>query len=219
MTISTVLSIMSCQKQDHAYKDFIADGERIYLGKVTELVGYSGNGRVKLSWNVFDSRIKKIKIKYNDDLDSVLLDVVKTDQIDAMETLITGLEERTYTFKVFALDGIGNQSVVQQVDCQSFGDNYRSTLNNRIISERTISGTNVTVNWVALSNDSNVEETEIEYVDVSNGEQKTVVMPKASRSIVLPNVDRTKAIRYRTKYYPTANAIDHFYTEYTSYTL
>lgn len=217
LTIAIVFCITSCQKQDHAYKDFIADGERIYIGKVNDLVGQSGNGRVKLSWNVFDSRTKKIKIIYNDNLDSVLLDVVKTTQVDNMEILLSGLEERTYTFKVFAIDDQGNQSVAQQIDCQSFGENYRSTLNNRLISGTTVSGPNVTITWVALSNDSPVEDTEIYYFEQDSANQGMVVLPKTARSIVLPNVDKSKGIQFRTRYYPTATAIDYFYTEYSNY--
>ena len=219
LTLGIGMSTISCQKQDHAYKEFIADGERIYIGKVLDLVAQSGNGRVKLSWNVFDSRVKKIKIKYNDNLDSVMMDVVKTDQVDYMETIISNLEERTYTFKVYALDGAGNQSVAQNVDGQSFGDNYRSTLNNRIITSKTISGKDATINWVSVPNDSNISETEIEYFDADNGSIKTVILPKAQTSILLTNIDTTKNIRYKTKYFPKSDAIDYFYTDYSSYNL
>lgn len=217
LTIGLGFFAIGCQKQDHAYHQYIADGERIYIGKVTDLESQAGNGRVKLSWNVFDSRVKAIKIKFNDDLDSVMLDLNKTDQIDYMETIITNLDERTYTFKVYALDGKGNQSVVKAIDGQSFGANYQSTLNNRIITGRTISGVNVTINWVSIGTDSNIEETEIEYYDLSNGSLKTVVMPKTATSVTLTNIDRSKSVRYRTKYYPMPNAIDYFFSNYSSY--
>lgn|SRR5690606_1977245 len=217
LTIGIGFFSAGCQKQDHAYRDFIADGERIYIGKVTDLEAKAGNGRVKLSWTVFDSRVKTIKIKFNDDLDSVMLNLNKTDQIDYMETIISDLDERTYTFKVYALDGKGNQSVVKAIDGQSFGANYQSTLNNRIITGRTISGVNTTINWVSVNTDSNIEETEIEYYDLNDGSLKTEVMPKSSTSVTLTNIDTSKGIRYRTKYYPMPNAIDYFFSDYSSY--
>lgn len=218
MTAGMVLFTSSCQKQDHAYKEFIKDGERIYIGKVLDLAAQAGNGRVQLSWGVFDSRVKKVKIKYNDDQDSVLMDVAKTESVDYLQTIISNLDERTYTFKVYAMDGLGNQSVAQSIDCKSFGESYRKTLNNRIIGSKTVAGKNVTLNWVSVTTDSNISETEIEYYDLDSGLAKTVVLAKSSSSIVLPNINTTKGIRYKTKYYPTSSAIDYFYTDYSLFT-
>ncbi len=218
MVAGMVLLAASCQKQDHAYKEFIKDGERIYIGKVIDLTAQAGAGRVQLSWGIFDARVKKVKIKYNDNQDSVILDVVKTESIDYVQTIITNLEERTYTFQVYAMDGVGNQSIAGTIDCKSFGESYRKTLNNRIIGSKIISGKNVTLNWVSVTTDSNIAETEIEYYDLDSGLANTVVLAKSSTSIVLPNINTTKGIRYKTKYYPTTNAIDYFFTDYSTYT-
>lgn len=210
-------NLVSCQKQDHAYEHFVKDGERIYIGKVIDVVGMPGEGRVGLSWGVFDSRAKKVKVKYNDGLDSVILEVNKTSSVDYMQTIIENLEERIYSFQIFTLDVDGNQSVGYSVDCQSYGENYRLTLNNRFINTVTKSGNNVTINWVSAKEP--VVETEIEYTELGTNLLKIMELPVSSNSIVLTNVDITKAIRYRTMYKPTSEAIDYFYSNYSTYSI
>ena len=213
------INLSSCQKQDHAYIDFIKDGERVYIGKVTDLVAQSGVGKVKLNFGVYDSRVSKIKIKYNDDLDSILMDVTKTEAIDYIDKVVKNLDERTYTFKVYAIDKNGNSSIAQTVDGQSFGDSHLLTLTNRFISSKIVSGTTVTLNWVAINTNARrgAVETEIEYTDSNTGALKTDILPVDSQRIVLTTVNTTKPIRYRTKYLPSADAFEYMYTNYASY--
>ncbi len=209
------VNMVACQKQDHAYEQFVKDGERIYIGKVVEVVAKPGKGRVGLSWGVFDSRAKKIKIKYNDGLDSIMLDVSKTESVDYMDVVINNLQERLYSFQIYTLDGYGNQSVARTIDCQSYGENYRKTLNNRFISSAVKSGKNLNMNW--LSSKSPVVETEIEYFDATTGESKVVKLPVATNTITLTNVKFDQGLRYRTKYSPTDNALDYFYSDYSTF--
>lgn len=213
--ISAVLISSSCQKQDHAYIDFVKDGERIYLGKVIDVEVKPGNGRVGLSWGVYDSRAKKAKIKYNDGLDSVMLDVNKTSSVTYMDVVIDNLEERLYSFQIFLIDSYGNQSVAYKADGQSYGDSYQKSLNNRFISNVNIVNKNITLTWLTAK--APIVETKIEYYDANSNELQVVTIPVTSNTITLSNVKLEADIRYRTAYLPTSNALDMFYSEYSTY--
>lgn len=216
MVATALLSLVGCQKQDHAYKEFVEDGERVYIGKVDSVQIMPGKNRVGLSWIVKDPRIKSIKIKYNDDLDSILLNVEKSDSADLMETIIENLDERNYSFKIFALDNKGNQSIAQSVDGQSYGDNYRLTLNNRVRNRVTNVGNNTTITW--FTGNSSMINTEIEYTNLT-GETVNLVLPANSNTITLTEINRTKEVRWRTSYLPVENALDIFYTDYSTFTI
>ena len=219
MIAGVACNLFSCQKQDHAYAEFIKDGERVYIGKVADLKAHSGIGKVKLNFGVYDSRVSKVKIKYNDDLDSIVMDINKTEAVDYIETIIDNLDERTYTFKVYALDKSGNSSISQNVDGQSFGNNHLLTLTNRYISSKTVSGTTVTLNWVAINSSSRrgAVETEVEYTDNATGSLKTSILPIDTDRIVLTGVNTSKGLRYRTKYLPATDAFEFMYTNYATY--
>lgn len=207
------LALMGCQKQDHAYKDYVEGGERIYIGKVDEIVVMPGKSRVGLEWSVSDPRVKSIKIKYNEELDSVILDLNKSLEVDKMETIISDLDERIYTFSIYALDENGNQSVAQRVDGRSYGESYRQTLSNRGVNKITKSGNNITVTW--FSGNAQMVETEIVYTDFSSGTEVTLTLAANQSSIVLNNADESKGFAWRTVYKPSPLSLDVFYTDFS----
>lgn len=214
ITIGMIIMLFaSCRKQDYLYKEFIQDGEINYVGKVDTAYVHSGNHRIKLSFELKDPNINRIKILWDLGTDSIIVPIQKGIGTETFEVLLPNLEERLYSFVIYTLDKKDNKSIAYKIQGQSFGEEYVSNLLNRAISTITYSGNNATVNW--YEGNEQLYETEIIYSRLDNVEQ-TVVLPSNQNSVILSNIDRTKGLKYRTIYKPNNLAIDLFYTPYNT---
>src|SRR5690606_31002279 len=71
---SFVLS--SCGKMDDTYRDFLADGETVYVAKADSLKVRPGRERVELEWLVMsDPKVKHYKVYWNNRTDSIERDL------------------------------------------------------------------------------------------------------------------------------------------------
>ena len=206
------LLFASCRKQDHLYKDFIQDGEINYVGKVDTAFVHSGNLRIKLSFDLKDPNINRVKVLWDMGGDSVVVPIQKGIGVETFDILFNDLEERLYSFVIYTLDKNNNKSVAYRIQGQSYGEEYISTLLNRAISTITYSANNATVNW--YSGNDQLLETEIIYTKLDNTET-TIVLPANVNSIELTDINRSKGMKYRTVYKPNELALDVFHTDYT----
>ena len=94
----------SCDNMDALYTQYLQ--EQNYSGKISNLQGQSGTGRVILTWtNPEDQISKKIKIVYGDDKQERVYDTL----VD--EASIDGLTASAYEFTVYTMDAYDNLSV------------------------------------------------------------------------------------------------------------
>lgn len=94
----------SCDNMDALYIQYLQ--EQNYSGKISNLQGQSGTGRVILTWtNPTDQISKKIKIVYGDDKQERVYDTL----VD--EASIDGLTASAYEFTVYTMDAYDNLSV------------------------------------------------------------------------------------------------------------
>jgi len=207
------LIFASCRKQDYLYKDFLKDGEINYVGKVDTAFVHSGNHRIKLSFNLKDPNINRVKVIWDLGGDSVIVPIQKGIGLETFDVLLDNLEERLYSFVIYTLDKNDNKSVAYRIQGQSYGEEYISTLLNRAISTISYAGTNATINW--YEGNEQLLETEIIYTTLDQVEQ-TLILPSNQNSIVLTNIDRSKGLKYKTIYKPNELAIDQFHTEYST---
>ena len=96
--------LAACDNMDALYTQYMQ--EQTYSGKISNLQGQSGTGRVVLTWTNPDDQIsKKIKIVYGDDNQEKVYDTL----VD--EASIDGLTASAYSFTVYTMDAYGNLSV------------------------------------------------------------------------------------------------------------
>ena len=96
--------LAACDNMDALYTQYMQ--EQTYSGKISNLQGQSGTGRVVLTWtNPEDQISKKIKIVYGDDKQEKIYDTL----VD--EASIDGLTASAYQFTVYTMDAFGNLSV------------------------------------------------------------------------------------------------------------
>lgn len=200
--------ITSCQKMDSTYKEFIENGETIYVSKPDSLKSYAGNGRIQLEWLlVSDPKVKSYKIYWNNKADSLSGTVTKTDLVDTIRVIIPSLAEGLYNFEIIQYDSFGNSSVKSNVTGRAYGNLYASTLYNRLYKSIKRTGDGVNIEWGPL--DETMQWMEVEYLDANNTFKKLVFNPTESISN-LPNFPFGGSFKYRTVYAPEKRHIDKF---------
>ncbi len=106
------LSLLSCGDMDETYRHFWNHGEKVYPAPADSLKLFSGKNRVAMSWIIKgDPNVKKAKIYWNNNTDSLVVPLQSTGKIDSLYLLINDLAEGTYSFDVFTFNGNGDKSV------------------------------------------------------------------------------------------------------------
>lgn len=217
--LPTVLSMimltmigLSCSKMNDTYKDFLSDGERIYVGKADSVNVYPGKNRLLLSWlAISDPKIKSAKIYWNNRTDSLAVAIHKSPKIDTVNVLIDDLSENAYSFDIIIFDDEGNRSIVVNATGSVYGDQYQQSLLTRPYSSVEWQDDVLAIAWGAAS--TGAIGSEIEYA-AKNGAQKKLYMPVDADTTKISDLGEHAELRYRTLFMPDSLAIDTFYTDY-----
>lgn len=207
---------LSCSKMDD-YKQYLKD--RKYTGKVDTAIVQPGYKRLQLSLVLnSDPSISHVRVYWSNRSDSAEVAVQRTGQTDTVQLRIDGLEEGNYNFEIITLDAENNRSVSTHASGQVYGDNYASTLNNRVLrgTSLTDDGSRVILQWSAAS--SGEIGLEIEYLG-SDGMTQRMTIPADEVTSELPDYQEASEMRYRAVYLPDEHAIDTFTTDYAAATL
>lgn len=206
----TTMTFLSCSKWDD-YEKYTANGEIIYTGKLDSVKAYSGKNRVRITGKFnADPKISKVKIFWNNNRDSLVYDAKQGANGNVFDQTFT-MPESITTFTVYTYDGDGNKSIPVYVVGKSFGDNYRKTLSNRIISNIRYMSANTIINWEAVDATVGAYTTEVEYT--VNGVTKTVVS-SADQGTEFEGLNTNTLIRYRGVFKPDSTFIDTFTVPY-----
>ena len=207
-----LITFHNCAKNGDISK-FIESGEVQYAGRPENLVALPGDNRIKLRWNILsDPNIVKARVYWRNKSDSIDVPITRRPGIDTVEAIIP-LAEGVYSFDVVHFHENGVKSLSSNVSGRSYGDFYKSTLYNRIVSSVSFTPSNqgVTINWGTSPNTS--IGTQIYYVTtLATGSlpRSPIALPTAASSTytrVENNIDMT----YKTMYKPDTLAIDTFY--------
>ena len=203
------LGLSSCDKMEDNYQAFIADGEVAYTPKPLDK-GKSGNKRVQLEWDITsNTNIEKWLFTFGEN--TITLD--NTDKNNPHKIyILEDLEAGDYVFFVQSISKNGSKSIATELPLTVYGEAYRTTLESRRLKSFAYDGVEGTATFAPAS--SLTRNTELRFN--SNGETKIVILGKEDDAIVLPNLDFTQAVEYRTYFVPTADkegeetAIDEF---------
>jgi len=104
---------VSCGKMEDSYKEFIKDGERIYAGRVTEVITTAGNEKLKITWKIpTDPNINEFRIFWNNNRDSLSVNFDRASyNKPMMELNINPLKAGNYYFNIRSYDLNGRSSV------------------------------------------------------------------------------------------------------------
>lgn len=194
---------------DDPVKPFIEGGEIVYSTKVDTLQSFSGHNRVLLVWELpANHSAKKMMAFWNNNKDSVAFDFKKVEG-KVYQAEIKDLPEATYLFDIYTVDAGGNKSVKTLTSVNVYGENYESTLLNRILSSAIIDGNNQ-LRVVFESADEGNVDTKIAYI-ATNGQEKSTSLKSTENELVISDWKIGTLITYQSSYRPEENAIDVFY--------
>ncbi len=204
--------LASCSKMDDTYKEFLKGGEIVYIGKADSAKADPGRNRIQLSWLVLaDPKVTGAKIYWNSRLDSLVIPIKKTADIDTIRVMLNGLAEGTYIFEIYTFDDKKNSSMMTEVVGSVYGDLYESALLTRPLTEANFKRGNVNLRFGATNEQAVFSE--VEFTNDQDEAQK-VRVPTDSLTFKLENYKQGSPLRYRTAFIPAPTAIDTFYTAY-----
>lgn len=207
--------LSSCKDMMDDFKKYTKDGEINYVGKMDFVNIYSGNGRVLFTGLlVSDRRITGCTIYWDGRSDSIKVPIVKTIFVDTLRTFIN-IPQGIHNFEIRTFDEFGHTSVPVYAIGTSYGEVYRSSLQNRSILEvnKMADEGFVTISWASMSSVSGVNSTIIRYTD-NNGIVKEITSPISATNSVLSDYKSGTSVQYRTSYVPDAISIDTLYTDF-----
>lgn len=226
LNLLVVLGIVfSCQDMNDVHQDYIKDGEIKYTNKVDSLNTFPGKERVLISGFISGAfNVDEIVVTWNEGAEMQLFPYSKsTNDTDALELQIDGLEEKSYQFKIYSKDAEGNKSVPVTIFGTAYGETYRLTLESRAINTFTYDHDfSSTLNFKPSSDLT--RNTEVKYLNLSGEEIVKTVLPDES-AVVMEQIDIDQPIRWRTFYVPTPmdeegneTAIDEFDSNWETFT-
>lgn len=208
------LFVLSCTKEDD-YKKFTEGGEVVYPARVDSVIVRPGNKRLQLRLALgSDPSVNKVKVYWGNRQDSVVVNVVRQSANDTVNVLISNLNEGVYNFEVYTFNAKNNISVVKNATGSVFGDDYASTLSNRLINSLTKNAQGaVVINWgTPLAGEKRIE---LKYRDFS-GVEKTVNIPGGQMVTQIADYQDEATLSYRSVFAPDNNAYDTFTQEFST---
>lgn len=210
--LTLISTFMSCAKWDE-FKEYIKDGEIVYVGKLDSVKVFSGNERILVQAQVKpDPKIKKALIKWNDGQDSVLLDITHNSVLEHYIPIAEGI----VSLQLFTIDDKGNRSVAVPAIGRAYGPRYSAGLTNRLTANAVIENNNTAlIEWQEMDLSAGPIGTELRYL-ANNGTTKSIVVGVNTMNTTINDLATTaKTVSYRTLYLPQKTSIDTFYTDYT----
>jgi hypothetical protein len=205
LIILSVLSVLSCGKQDDVYKEFIVEGGHVYPAKIKELKSTSGYQRVILEWDKpFDPSIRTVTVFW--DNYSKSMDLNYADFPDNhVSVVIPDLEDRAYTFDVVNADAKGNQSLATELSVTPFGNNWLTSHTERSVVFARMDGEDAKVQMTKATLE--MVATKFRYTDASGKKVESDYLSPKDVEMTLPDAARGKRFEFKSAYLPS-NGID-----------
>jgi hypothetical protein len=200
----------SCTKTTgDAYKKYEKGGEITYPGRADSVQVHAGNGRVQVSVVLGnDPLVTKLRVYYNNMLDSTEVPVTKTVGTDTVNVIIGNLAEGNYNFVIYTYDAKGNKSVPANASGVVYGQSFLNSISNRNLKSVTQAPNgDVVLSWGEPAGGE--INTEINYVDL-NGAAKTTYLKASETSTDLPSYKDNSTITYRSLFKPDTTAFEFF---------
>lgn len=214
--------LWGCQKEDQDYKKFLEGKEVVYPGVVNNPHSLPGNLRAELLWNPSpDPSIVKYVIYWNNKADSIQYSSADHNPADTLRVIVPNLNEYSYSFVIYSIDGNGNHSIPLDVNnVKVYGSSYQSGLVNRtFVAANPYS---VTPDGVVTLHFNPVDTagerfsfaynvtTDITYTNSAGKTAKKQLGPNQT-DVAVADLQSGSTVQFRSAYVPQPGAIDTFY--------
>ena len=210
------MAILSCEKMDSSYEEFIVAGGLDYPGKVVSAEAHPGKNRVELTWiPSSDPNVEKTKVFWNNYQDSLLVDLPETSTRDTLHLIIDNLPEKSsYSFILKTYNFQGNESVPVELITRVYGESYQGSIRNRPILKSMIEGSPevVSIYWEEANITDGAYAVDVKYTDTLDM-SKIVTVPVSEDITIINDMKGGTTYEYRTLYIPESS-IDNFETTY-----
>ncbi|SDF54618.1 protein of unknown function [Mucilaginibacter pineti] len=212
--------LTSCTKTTgDAYKKYEAGGEITYPGRADSVLVRSGYNRVQLAVVLGnDPLVTKIRIYWNNLLDSIDVAVTRTAGKDTATVIIPNLTEGNYNFVVYTYDSQNHKSVVSNASGVVYGPSYLASLTNRTLKSLTQStdGNKIELAWgEPAGGELGIE---VNYTGLNGVVRKIIVSPNEVNT-ELPDYKESTQLTYKSLYKPDSSAFETFSPAASSVTL
>ena len=205
----SALAMITCNKMDSTYRDFIKDGQITYSARVDSLKVYSGRNRVMVTWRpISDPRVNKVKIFWSSRADSLEVPIATGKDTVAY---IEDLAEGNYVFDFYTYDEEGHQSVKSEAVGRVYDTIYERGLLLRDVNNIVVSGTSVTLTFKSMTGVAGYLSQEIVYTSTLDGQQKTVDLPADESELTISDFSGQN-FTHRSVYRPQLLSPDLFYS-------
>lgn len=196
---------------------YLKDGERVYIGKIDSVHVFPGYERVKLRYWASDPRVKSVIFFWVPQNDSIKVKINQTSSNMPFEIEIGGesghksISEGNYSFKIITSNDDGDNSLPFEKIINVYGENYRSTLLNRLLVSKKRLNDDLIVDW----RDAELKSlyTEVQYTNTFNDLIIKHISSKATKD-TLYNFPVDGSFKHRTAYMPVPESIDVFFTDF-----
>lgn len=194
--------VTNCDDMYEIHRKYLDESETVYLGMPKSIKAYGGVGRIKLTWKLNDDpKIDFTNIYWNNKKDSITVEV---NRIDSIIEKIIEIPEGKYQFELINRSKDGHKSLPVSLSAESFGDEYKERLYNRVISNIIVGSQIVTFNI-------NIEEecmgTYFTYLN-SSGQNEYIFIEPQDTEIEIADFLIGGNYSHYSLYLPQQNAID-----------
>ncbi|HVW63030.1 MAG TPA: DUF4998 domain-containing protein [Puia sp.] len=213
LPLCMALFITCTRTTGDAYKKYQAGGELVYPGRADTAIVRAGYKRIQLSIVLGnDPLVKKIRVYWNNQHDSLDITVSHTTGKDTVNVTIPNLAEGNYNFTVYSFDEEGHISVPCYGSGTVYGDSYFSSVVNRILRSVTQSqdGTQIILAWGGAA-EGDIGTT-VKYTG-SDGTNHTITVKATEATTTLPSYQDGSLLTYQTFYKPDTTAFDLFFKD------
>lgn len=205
-----MLGLHGCSGMEDIYKEYVVYGGRIYPQKPTEPQGYSGDGKVVIKWKKgVDVSVVKAIVTWDDGKNSREFEI--KDNTEDVEVTLDNLEERDYTFNIRTCDAEGNKSISTEVNTRVYGDTYKASLYNRIISLAYLNDeNNLVVEWNEADVTSGIVKSEFTYTNTAGEPVTKVIKADEKAPFVITDYQLDTKYANQSFFVPDTTCVDVF---------
>jgi hypothetical protein len=209
-----LFAVTGCEKMNDRHREYLENGEIIYIGKVDSLHAFSGDERILFRYWISDPRVKTLTVSWSLGKESLEIDIPSHSPEEYFDVYIgkneKNIAEGSHTFNWIARDQHGNRSIMFENGANVYGSRYRSRLTNRPLLGAEAEGTDVTMTWGGMTDDDEVGIV-VNYTG-TDGAAVTgnYTSGELTSPIVLSGVKLDAPVTYQTLYLPEVTAIDTF---------
>ena len=207
-----IAAVIGCEKNVGDYEKYLGNAEIVYPGKPQSLTIYQGYNRAQINALMSpDPRVVKMRLYWNSRRDSIDTEITSSDLSKYKVVNINSIPEGVYNFETVTFDAQGRRSVTQTKIGSILGDNYISTLFNRVVKGKIMVENQKAVSWYSETDTTSaMVGVHITY-KLSNGSNAIIFTKKNKDTTILVNALSGGNMTIKTAYIPK-NAIDTFYS-------